>query len=393
MRAGTNLVLIIFFFTSLVSALCSIGVFFSIDQVFHSASLLAGSLSVRTLSTALFGYRANILIEKCGIRLSFMLSQMAALITVLILWVGFHYQIKLIVFFGVIVMGLPLTLTTILLTIIFRTHHSDAQDFRRQSGLREFVFGLGRLSACMLTPVFLLKTHLNVIFIFFSFGCILNLLLIPILNFKDKGVLQLDNVIHFNYQALTKPATWLYVMKLFPAYILVSFVALVASSNQLSFTHNMASYQHQMLWALEALMMMLGSFIYLRYKKLSHEYIEPLLILNSILLVPLLWETSLTVLSLVIMLTSLLLYFAYYQFRDDYILSAGSSKQFVEIYAGFSIFFRDLVCTVSPILLSILFLHCALAVAISIIFLIQLFFYAITHAAQFYLRRQLVEVL
>ena len=68
MRVDTSkLLLTIFFFTTLVSAFCSIGVFFSIDQVFHSAGLLAGSLSVKTLSTALVGYRANTLIDKCGL--------------------------------------------------------------------------------------------------------------------------------------------------------------------------------------------------------------------------------------------------------------------------------------------------------------------------------------
>ena len=393
MRANTGLLLIIFFFTSFVSALCSIGVFFSIDLVFHSAGLLASSLSVRTLSTALFSYRANILIKKYGTCNSYVLSQVAALMTVLVLWLGFHYKVEWVVFMGVLLMGIPLTLTTVLLTITFREHHNEAHDFRRQSGLREFVFGLGRLLACVLTPILLLKTNITIIFVFFVLGCIVNLLLIPILNFNNMGVLQLDNVIHFNYQALTKPATWVYVTKLLPAYILVAFVALVASSNQLSFTQHMSDYQHQMLWALEALMMMLGSFIYVRYKKWSNYYLESLLIFNTVLLVPLLWVANVTMLSFVIMLTSLTLYFSYYQFRDDYILSAGESKNLVDVYAGFSVLFRDLVCTISPILLSILFMRHSLSVVIVILMAIQLFFFGLTSVIRLQARKSSVEAL
>lgn len=114
MRADTNLLLlIVFFFTSFVSALCSIGVFFSVDQVFQSTSLLAAALSVRTLSTALFSYRANALIERCGLYRSYFLSQIAALVSVLILCIGFYYTNELIVLLGVILMGIPLALTTI----------------------------------------------------------------------------------------------------------------------------------------------------------------------------------------------------------------------------------------------------------------------------------------
>ena len=275
MEVDTNLLLlVIFFFTSLVSALCSVAVFFSIDQVFQSAHLLAVALSVGTLSTALFSYRSNALIEKWGVHRSYLLSQIAALVTVLILWVGFYYKSMLIVFLGVILMGIPLTLTTILLTLTFRAQQSSTQGFRKHSGAREFAFGLGRLLACVMTPLFLLKFNLHVVFIIFSIGCIINLLLIPMLNFKDSSALQLDQSIHFNYQALTKTATWPYVTKLFPSYILVAFVALVASSDQLRFTQHIANYQHQMLWSFEALMIMLGSFIYIRYKKMCHRYIE-----------------------------------------------------------------------------------------------------------------------
>lgn len=269
--------------------------------------------------------------------------------------------------------------------------HSE-QNFRMHSGMREFVFSFGRLLACVMTPLFLLKTNLNVVFIIFSMGCIINLLLIPMLNFKDNVALQLDKSICFNYQALTKPATWLYAMKLFPSCILVAFVALVASSDQLRFTQHITSYQHQMLWALEALMMMLGSFIYVRYKKIPRKYLEPLLILNAVVLVPLLWITGIAMLSVVIMLTSLLLYFSYYQFRDDYILSAGNSKQLIEIYSGFSIFFRDLLCTASPVLLSTLFVHYSLEVVITILFIFQFMFYMLVNVTRIQLRKRMLIV-
>lgn len=366
---------IISFISSFIAAFCSISIFFSIDQVFQSTILLAIGLSIRTLSTALFSYRANILIKRLGTYLSYLLSQLIAITTVLVLWLGFLYKNKFIVIFGVALMGIPLTLTTIFLTITFRLNHKTDENFRNSSGLRELIFGIGRLSACITAPIFLSKFNLNSVFIVFCVGCIINLLLSPLLNFDNKDTLSPNMAVLFNYHALKNPATWEYAIKLIPSYILVAFVALVASSNELDFTKHITMYHHQMLWSLEAFMMVIGGFVYVHFRKIGCRYIEPLLILNSILLYLLLWKTNFFMLSIIIMLTSFFICFSYNQFRDDYIVSAGTNKQLIEIYSGFSIFFRDLICTASPVFLSALFLHFSLFEAVSILLCFQSIFY------------------
>jgi hypothetical protein len=63
------------------------------------------------------------------------------------------------------------------------------------------------------------------------------------------------------------------------------------------------------------------------------------------------------------------------QFRDDLIVSAGNDASLIKAYSALSLFQRNFIFFLSPILLSVLFAYLKLSICVNIIIALQLVLY------------------
>lgn len=363
--------------SSLGLSIIGLATFLNIETVFHSIGYLGIALSLRTLSSCILGYKANYLIQKLNIHHSFILSFILGGISIFCIFLGFYHQNFLILLLGVILIGLPTTLTAILLTVTLRITSDKSNTFRKYSGSRELIFGFSRLLACLLAPVFLLKIGMNKLILINLTIYLIGLVLffgLDLKRFADKKIP--DSVIKINHLILKSKDTWIFICQTIASLSLIALIPLLASSDQIPLTKEFPPLLRQSLWSLEALTMILGSIIYIaaRWSRNS-ELIKAVLMLNSIFLFLLIYLRQPTMIVIVVLLLSMTIMLSFYIFRDDYVITAGNDNRLMEAHAAFSSVMKDLICSVSPILLSYLLINFRLEVAISSILIAQLALY------------------
>ena len=173
--------------------------------------------------------------------------------------------------------------------------------------------------------------------------------------------------------ALKYNATWVYSIKLLSSMLLISFIALIASSKNFFHLKHIPELFRQSLWSIEAFAMIIGSSLYVFLRKSTIlNSSQPILLLNSITLVLIQITPSPLTLILTNFLLSLLIMLAFYKFRDDYVLSAGSNSELINGFSAFSLAQRDLVCTLSPVILSYLFSHYHFLTTVNILIIAQI---------------------
>ena len=185
-----------------------------------------------------------------------------------------------------------------------------------------------------------------------------------------------DSFIKINHLILKSKDTWIFICQTIASLSLIALIPLLASSDQISLTKEFPPLLRQSLWSLEALTMILGSIIYIvaRWSRNS-ELIKAVLMLNSIFLFLLIYFRQPTMIVIVVLLLSMTIMLSFYIFRDDYVITAGNDNRLIEAHAAFSSVMKDLICSVSPIVLSYLLINFRLEVAISSILIAQLALY------------------
>ena len=362
-----------FLVTSIGYSITSIATFLSIETVFHSIRYLGMTLSLRTLFSCLLGYKANHLIQKINIKNLFILSQVFGLISVISIYLGFYFHTFSIVFFGIILIGLPTTLTTILLSITLRLSSECSIMFRKYSGSRELVFGASRLLACLAAPLILLKANISYIIFFnlvtYSIG-LMFFVSLDLKRFINEKIA--DSVIKINALILKSKDTWRFACQTLASISLIALVPLLASSDNISLTQDLSPLLRQSLWSVEALTMIFGSVIYLVAKKLRElESVKVILMLNSVFLFLFLYFKQPYMVVGIVMLISVLMMLSFYIFRDDYVISAGENIRLIEAHSAFSAIMKDLICSVSPVMLSYVFTKFTMDIAIWMLLTIQ----------------------
>ncbi len=363
--------------TSFGLSIIGLATFLNIEAIFHSIGYLGIALSLRTLSSCILGYKANYLIQKINIHNSFILSFILGGISIFCIFLGFYYHNFLILLVGVILIGLPTTLIAILLTITLRITSDNSNTFRKYSGSRELIFGFSRLLACLLAPVFLLKIGMNRLILINLIIYLIGLGLFFSLDLKRFANETIpDSFIKINHLILKSKDTWIFICQTIASLSLISLIPLLASSDQISLTKEFPSLLRQSLWSVEALTMILSSIIYIvaRWSRNS-ELIKAVLMLNSIFLFLFLYFRQPTMIVFVVLLLSMTIMLSFYIFRDDYVITAGNDTRLIEAHAAFSSVMKDLICSVSPIVLSYLLINFRLEVAILSILIVQLALY------------------
>lgn len=365
--------LVFYLITTLGYSVTSLATFLSIESNFHSMGYLGAALSLRTLSSCIFGYKANHLIQKINIRNSFICSFVFGLLSIGCIFSGFYYHVFLMVLFGLVLLGLPSVLTTILLTITLRISSKNENTFRKFSGSRELVFGFSRLFACLLAPILLLILNIKDIIFANLITYIVGLLIFFSINFQVLlAEKTLKPAIEIRHLIFKSRETWLYICQIASSMLLIALIPLFASSESIFLTKNVPILLRQSLWSVEAVTMVMGSAIYIIAKHVrENEGIKAILMLNGMFLLLLLLSSQAWVIVAVAALISFSIMLSFYIFRDDYVVNAGNDTRLIEVHASCSAVIKDLIASVSPMLLTFLLAGFRLEIAISLILFIQ----------------------
>ncbi len=369
--------LVFYLITSLGLSIISLATFLNIETIFHSIGYLGVALSLRTLSSCILGYNANYLIKKINILNSFILSFILGIISIFCIFIGFYNHNFIVLLFGIVLIGLPISLTTILLTITLRVASDDSSTFRKYSGSRELFFGFSRLLACLVTPIFLLKLGINVLVLSNLMIYLVGLGLLWSLDLKQFANEKIpDSFIKINHLILKSKDTWIFICQTIASLSLIALIPLLASSDQISLTKEFPPLLRQSLWSVEALTMILGSLIYILAKwSRNSGTIKAILMLNSVFLFLFLYFRQPTMIIIIVMLISMTMMLSFYIFRDDYVIAAGNDTRLIEAHAAFSSVMKDLICTISPVIISYMLVSFRLDVAILSILSVQLTLY------------------
>lgn len=368
-----NRLILFFFVTSLGSAFSSIATFLSIEHYFKSLILLGIALSVRTLASAVFSAFSNSIIHRLGLVRSLLVSQIFGCLALAILFLGFHFDIFLLTILGIVLTGLPSTFVAILITITLRISSDNSALFRKYSGRRELVFGIAMLLSSILAPILLWKFNLNVVLSIDSISYIVGFILL--INLKIA-----ENVSEEEHKAITPLRQILYTSKNAQEYmlktsaclLLAGLLPLLASSAQIAFTADMPTLFRQWLWAIEDITAISASLLYLFLSIIrKQKFFDAAVMLSGVwLIIPLIFEHNFSIIISAVIIC-LLTDFSGQQYRDDLIVSAGNDANLIKAYSALSLFQRNFIFFISPILLSILFSYTSVSIGAIIIICMQ----------------------
>jgi len=372
-----NRILVYFVLSSIGCSVTSLATFLSIETFFHNVSYLGAALCLRTLSSCLFGYYTNRIIYNIGFKKSFILVQLLCLISSFIIFLGFYYQLFFIVLIGLIMIAFPIVFSNILLTISFRINVKTDTEYRKYSGIRELLFASSRLLACLLTPILLVKFNLNLIF---TINIVTTLVGSYFLLNLDTHNLSKDShlktPIHLNKLIFHSKDTWIYICQTTSSFLLAALIPILASTSHISLTNEFSPLLRESLWSIETLTMIAGSSLYIFAEKfIRGNLTQIILMLNGIFLIPFLFSTNMLCVLICLMLINASIMVAFYIYRDDYVINAGSNKRVIEAYASFSSVQRDLICSISPVLITYLFANYNVSNTIYLIISLQLFLF------------------
>lgn len=369
---SANQILSLFWFDVFTLSLVSIASFLTIGAGFSGIAFLGLALSLRTLSSAISSHFIGRLTAKINSKRLLIYSQVLSFLIILMLIIGFSSKNKILILLGITLLGIPYVCKNVFMTIYFKFLNAQDDAFRKKSGRREFIFGLARLCSCVFSPFLLFYFGINTI--------MFSAMLISVLSFVFSLTIQPVNILETDTKKdkatiakiFSHAATWEYICKCSAVLLPVSFIALLASSDQLLFSSHIPKVWRQLFWAIEALTMVIGSYVYIKFKLFfKSKIIGFMIMLNSISLLLLLLSDNITVLALSSGILSLLIMMGFYIFRDDYILAAGNNDELIRGFSSFSSVQQYIMYTVSPLFLASLFEHCSLFYSIFIILVLQ----------------------
>lgn len=368
-----NRLILFFFVTSLGSAFSSIATFLSIEHYFKSLILLGIALSVRTLASAVFSTFSNDIIHRLGLVRSLLASQIFGCLALAVLFLGFYFDIFLLTILGIILTGLPSTFVAILITITLRISSDNSALFRKHSGRRELVFGIAMFLSSILAPILLWKFNLNFVLLIDSVSYIVGFILLLNLKITERPAEEEPKTTQsFRKILFVSKNVQEYMLKTSACLLLAGLLPLLASSAQITFTADMSTLIRQWLWAIEDITAISASLLYLFLSIVrKQKFFDAVVMLSGAwLIIPLVFEHNFSIIISAVIIC-LLTDFSGQQYRDDLIVSAGNDTNLIKVYSALSLFQRNFIFFISPILLSILFSCTTVSMAVSIIIFIQ----------------------
>ena len=374
-KKAAHSLLILFWLNVFTLSLASMVSFFLIGNSFSNISFLGLALSLRTLSSSISSYFIPFLTRKITTKKTLLFSQLFSFAVLATIFFGFYYKNYFAILFGVAGLGIPYVTINILITVYLKSLDLRDDEFRKNSGYREAIFGMARLFSCIVSPVLVLYSNIHTIMLFIFFMILFCLFFtFKMKNFSITKIYGQKNE-KSNINIFSYTATWNYIFKSSAVLLLIALIPLAASSNNLAFTSDITPIIRQLLWALEAGMMIIASFIYIKLKKIvGNSFFANTFALNALLLLPMLFFKSITLLFIVCILISLFMMIGFYTLRDDYILQAKDNEELIKKFSAFSSTHQYCIYTISPLLLSYFFLHFSLLSTIIVILFLQILF-------------------
>ena len=373
-----NRLILFFFVTSLGTALSSIASFLSVEKYFQSLILLGFALSIRTLASAVFSYFANDIIQKLGLVRSLLVSQIFGCTALIVLFLGFHFDTFIITILGIVLTGLPSTFVAILISIILRISSDNSELFRKYSGRRELVFGIAMLISSILAPILLWKFSLNFVLLVDVISYLIGFSLIIKLKINERAPDEENNKpLPLRQLALTSRNAQDYLIKTSASLLLAGLLPLLASSGKIQFTMDLPVLVRQWLWSIEDITAISASMLYLLFAFLrKQKFFDIFVMLSGIwLVIPIIFAFNYSIIIAVVVIC-LLTDFSGQKFRDDLIISAGNDANLIKANSALSLFQRNFIFFISPILLSVLFTYSNITTCVVVILAIQLILYA-----------------
>lgn len=368
--------LVFLFITGLGSSLSSLASFLSIDSYFHGALFLGVTLSSKTFAATIFSYKAESLINRFGLLWSFIFSQVFGCIAILVLFLGFFFHNFIVIIIGVMLTGIPMALVAILLTIVIKLIANNDVHYRKNSGTRELTTGLSMLIAAFLVPLLLMKTSLYCILLMDIGSFMVGAFLVYKMQFNKLPKYQNKDKLTIDNKVFKSKETWRFIVKVTASLLLVALVPIFASSHHVIITKQMPLILKQWIWMVDAVTLMLASFIYIFIKNLKLYYwYEFLITVNGILLLTFLIDVNNFNIFLGLMAISLLGSISFLQFRDDYVLSAGKDIRLISGYASLSLLQKSFIQFLSPLFMSLLFVKYHIQTIVIVVITIQVIGY------------------
>jgi hypothetical protein len=371
---------IFYLITTFGTVLSSIATFLSIETYFHSTYYLVLALSFKTLAACLFSWKANYLIKKIGVNNAFKLSQLLGCLILVVLFVGFKTNNFSVVNIGIMLISLPSTLAAILMTIALKVTSSADEHYVRGSANRELVVGVASLMGAFLSPILLYITNIYIVLLVDFMTYILGYFLILRVKIAETSKIDDSNslVPVLDAQLAKARGTFNFICKTSASLLLVSFIPLIAASNHIDLTKDIPEIVRQSTWVVDFLTAIVAGFIYLNWSFIKKSLaIKNVLVLNSLVFIALLFYKNIYIILIVSLFISFTSYLSFQRFRDEYIICAGDNHDRIRIYSSFSIFQRNFIFFISPLLMGPMLTNLSLVWVFIISLLIQLFIYTV----------------
>lgn len=365
-------ILVFYAVTLFGSALSAIATFLSIEFFLGALVYLSLALSLKTAANASLSYLANRIIQRIGSRKSFIFTQLFGILSLGVLLLGFHYKSSLILLSGVVIAGLPGVLVNILMTENLRVITTSPDQFRKYSGTRELLAGIGMLMAAIAAPILLKTTNIFFILLIDATTFLTGFLILlntpfPKIVTHEVNYLSFRTITYFKH-----PDTWIYILLTSAALLLAGFTPLIASSNNIVISQKIPVFLKQSLWIIESLTIVAGSALYLSVRKwLTNLSGRFLLVVNGCFLLPLVLTLNMFAIFGMTLLISFSVWFSFMQFRDDFVLAAGQDYHRVRAYSAISELQRNLIFALSPLILGYLFTNLVISKMVCVIIGIQ----------------------
>jgi MFS family permease len=366
--------LLCYFLISFGSSMSMITTFIQINPYFGKMEFLAYALSARTLVMMAASLSLQRILQSFKVRNILFYSQLFGVISTISIMVGFSSNSYLLVFLGIVLGGLPANILNVCTTSTLKNMIMDEFIYRKISGTREIASGCALIGAGLLAPILSHLINIHYIFLFTAIVYLLTSIYI-LLSDMSFGELDEPEIASVNISlksVFTSKPFILFQISVFASLILIGLFPIVAGTKDLIPNFEINDILRGNLWALEGVAVFSMGLVYIIANKVKHSPYVYLLFLNAVLIFLLTVFTSTFSLFLICFAFNFLMSMAFLKFKDDLLIIAGSNRNLVNSYTTLAHFIRSLLCTISPLLLTIMFGGLGFYKSIMYIFIYQL---------------------
>ncbi len=371
--------------TSLGSLSSLVIVFTQINNHFKITWALPAALALRTVFSVLSGNFLKNHLYRYSTRWLLFFAESIGILSIVFLYIGFDSKRIILILIGISVAAIPSNFFNVGLSYYLKTLKINNEEYIKLSGFKEVIFGVVFILSAALAPLLYSISSIYTIFLFDLGTYILSIIIL--ISYKpfslNGGETTENNPINISLFSIEKIkfASSNYLLMI-SSLLTISILPLVAGDHILSKQY-VSSLKHYF-WVAEGLPILIGGLIYSRlYNIISSNFmIKYSLGINATILLLISIGSSIFSLFITLTILSLIIHITFMILRDDLLLTCRNSKE-VSYFSATSSIIRSIMCTLSPFVISYIFVENTALTAIYTIIAIQLFLVS----ASFYLSR------